>query len=288
MRVPKRWVWLCCALLAAAAQGGIVPVVGAAPQERPKIGLALGGGGARGAAHVGVLQILERRQVPVDYVAGTSMGAVVGGLYASGMTPDQIEAAIAEIDWDAILLDDAPRAQRRFRRKNDDYLFLAPTRIGVDDDGKLSPGPALRQGQRLGAALRRLTLPARDVRDFDDLPTPFRAIATDAEDGQVVVIGAGDLAQAIRASMAIPALFAPVSIEDRVLIDGGLAMNLPIAAVREMGADVVIAVNVSRPRPADEVDDLFAMLEQVASLVTWRNTQEPVSYTHLTLPTTPY
>ncbi len=247
--------------------------------ERPKIGLALGGGGARGGAHLGVLKRLEELRIPVDYIVGTSMGAVVGGLYATGMSTGQIEQAMKDIDWTAIFDDKPPREERRYRRKQDDRTFLIDRRPGViEKERRVELVPALIQGQTLELALRRYTLAASEVQDFDRLAIPFRAVATDVVTGEVVVLGEGDLAAAIRASMAVPAVFAPVEIGDRLLVDGGLAMNLPVSAVRAMGADIVIAVDVGGPRRTrEEIGNIFQMLDQVASLVTARNTEEEIA-----------
>jgi NTE family protein len=261
---------------------GLAPAVlpaTASAGDRPKIGLALGGGGARGAAHVGVLRTLEELGIPVDYVAGTSMGSIVGGLYAMGMSPDDIERTIEEIDWTEIFKDGPPRQERRFRRKQDDRTFLIDARPGViEKERKVELVPALIQGQKLELALRRYTLPATEVQDFDDLRIPFRAVATDVVSGEAVVLGEGDLATAMRASMAVPAVFAPVEIGDRLLVDGGLAMNLPVSAVRAMGADIVIAVDVGGPRrQREEIGNVLAMLDQIASLVTFRNTEEEIA-----------
>jgi NTE family protein len=257
-----------------------VGVVGqAAAGERPRIGLALSGGGGGGGAHLGVLRELERLRIPVDYIAGTSMGAVVGGLYAAGLSPAEIERAIEDIDWVDIFEDEAPRSERRFRRKQDDRLFLLKQRPGVKErEREVNLVPALIQGQKLDLALRRLTLPVAQVADFDDLRIPFRAVATDVVTGRPAILGSGDLAGAIRASMAIPAVFAPVQIGDQLLVDGGIAMNLPVAAVRGMGADIVIAVDISGPRRGKEdITNVLQMLDQIASLVTWRNTEEQLA-----------
>lgn len=258
--------------------GILIPNASSEAADSPKIGLALSGGGARGAAHVGVLRVIEQMGIPVDYVAGTSMGAVVGGLYAMGMSPDQIETTIEEIDWNAIFRDEPPREQRRIRRNLDDSNFLMDARPGVNEqEREVNLVPALIQGQRLDLALRRYTLPARSIHNFDDLNIPFRAVATDAVTGEAVILGSGDLAISIRASMAVPAAFAPVEIDDRLLIDGGLAMNLPVSVVRDMGADIVIAVDVGGPRrDREEINNVLEMLDQVMGLVTWRNTQEQI------------
>ncbi len=246
---------------------------------RPSIGLALSGGGARGAAHVGVLRVIEELGIPIDYVAGTSMGSIIGGLYAMGLSPDEIEATIKDIDWNAIFDDNPVRPERRMQRKLDDRQMLIGTRPGViESERRVDLVPALMQGQRLALALRQYTLPARSIDDFDQLPIPFRAVATDVITGEAVVLKTGDLATAIRASMAVPAVFSPVEIDDRLLVDGGLAMNLPISVVREMGADIIIAVDIGGPRrERDEIANLLQMLDQIAGLVTWRNTQEEIA-----------
>jgi NTE family protein len=270
------------ALLLLPILGLLIPSPPSEAAGRPTIGLALSGGGARGAAHVGVLRVIERMGIPVDYVAGTSMGAVVGGLYAMGMSPDEIEATIEEIDWTAIFQDVPPRQNRRIQRKLDDNDFLFNARPGVNEEKReVNLVPALIQGHRLDLALRRYTLPARSIRDFDDLKIPFRAVATNAVTGEAVILGSGDLATSIRASMAVPAAFAPVEIGDLLLIDGGLAMNLPVSVVREMGADIIIAVDVGGPlRDREEINDVLEMLDQVMGLVTWRNTQEQIAKLH--------
>lgn len=256
-----------------------LPAPEVAAAERPKIGLALSGGGARGAAHVGVLKVIEELGIPVDYVAGTSMGSIVGGLYAMGLSPDEIEQTIEEIDWDGIFNDQADREDRRMPRKLEDRNYLIKARPGVQEsERKVNLVPALIQGQKLELALRKYTLPVSRIHDFDALRIPFRAVATDVVTGEAVILGTGDLATAMRASMAVPAVFAPVEIGDRLLVDGGLAMNLPVSVVRAMGADIVIAVDVGGPRrERDEISDVLAMLDQVASLVTWRNTQEQIA-----------
>ncbi|QVL48332.1 MAG: patatin-like phospholipase family protein [Thiocapsa sp.] len=267
------------ALLLVPLLGLLIPSPSTQAAGRPTIGLALSGGGARGAAHVGVLKVIERMGIPVDYVAGTSMGAVVGGLYAMGMSPDEIEATIEEIDWTAIFQDEPPRQDRRIHRKLDDNDFLLSARPGVNEEKReVNLVPALIQGHRLDLALRRYTLPARSIHDFDDLKIPFRAVATDAVTGEAVILGSGDLATSIRASMAVPAAFAPVEIGDLLLIDGGLAMNLPVSVVRDMGADIIIAVDVGGPRrDREDINNVLEMLDQVMGLVTWRNTQEEIA-----------
>ncbi len=230
----------------------------AAPPSRPRIGLVLSGGGARGVAHVGVLQELERQRVPVDFVIGTSMGAIVGGLYAAGLSPDEIEKTVTELDWGSLLDDDPPRDQRAWRRKQEDLDFLIPLEMGWNDGG-LSLPRGFVQGQKIEPFFRGLTMRAFDATDFDRLRLPFRAIAMDLATGERVVLGRGDLGTAMRASMSIAGAFAPVEIDGRELVDGMYVENLPIEVALQMSADVVIAVDVGTP-PEVDVGKLGSLL----------------------------
>ncbi|HKQ61237.1 MAG TPA: patatin-like phospholipase family protein [Candidatus Polarisedimenticolaceae bacterium] len=225
-------------------------------ERRPRIGLALGGGGARGTAHVGALKVLERLKIPIDYVAGTSMGAVIGGLYCSGLPLDEIQTVLEEQDWSAILADRAPYRDLVWRRKEDEGRYLLDLEIGLQH-GRLRLPTGLRAGQRLGFELQALLLPVADVADFSRLPVPFRAVATDVETGERVILDHGDLAQSILASMTVPAVFAPVEIDGRLLVDGGMADNLPVEVVRAMGADIVIAIDVGTPLASREAIQSF-------------------------------
>lgn len=213
---------------------------------RPRICLVLSGGGARGMAHIGVLKVLEDLQIPIDCIAGTSMGAIVGGLYASGMTAKQVDATMRSLDWQEAFRDAPPRRDLAFRRKQDDRNFLVRLPLGLKH-GKLLLPKGLIQGQKLQETLRQLTLPFSNTTDFDLLPTPFRAVATDLETGKAVLMDKGDLAIAMRASMSAPGVFAPVELNGRLLVDGGLAENLPINVARAMHADVLIVSDVSFP-----------------------------------------
>ena len=206
----------------------------------------LSGGGARGIAHIGVLKVLEDLKIPIDCIAGTSMGAIVGGLYASGMTARNIDAAMRSLDWQEAFRDAPPRRDLAFRRKQDDRNFLVEFPLGLQHRHILLP-KGLIQGQKLQETLRQLTLPFSNSTDFDQLPTPFRAVATDLETGSVVLLDRGDLAIAMRASMSAPGVFAPVQSQGRLLVDGGLAENLPIDVARSMHADIVIVSDVSYP-----------------------------------------
>lgn len=242
--------------------------------ERPKIGLALSGGGARGAAHVGVLKVLEELQIPVDYIAGTSMGAVIGGLYASGMNSAEIEHQLNTIDWSTVFDDKPARPDRSQRRKNDDRLYLVDGKIGINDAGLNLPKSAV-EGQKFNLILKSLTLPVTDVNNFDELPIPFRAVAMDITTGDEVVLGEGDLATAMHASMAIPAIFSPIKLDGKILVDGGAANNLPISVVRDMGADIVIAIDISTPLLGQEdLDRPLAVIAQLTGLLTRRNVED--------------
>lgn len=217
------------------------------PADRPTVGLVLSGGGARGAAHVGVIRALEEMRVPIDAVAGTSMGAVVGGLYAAGLSGAEIESILGSLKWRELFRDRAPRRQLVYRRKQDDRNFLARAALGVRADTGVVLPLGLVQGQKITQVLRTATLPVANVQDFDKLPTPFRALATDLETGDPVVLRNGDLATVLRASMSAPGVLAPVEIGGRLLVDGGLVDNLPVRLAREMGVDVAIVVDVSFP-----------------------------------------
>lgn len=224
------------------ALGQSQPAAGA----RPRIGLVLSGGGARGVAHVGVLKVLEQAHVPIDAIAGTSMGAVVGGLYASGMSAAEIEAMMTTVDWQNAFRDRPPRQALVFRRKREDQNFLVRFPLGISS-GEFKLPKGLIQGQKLSQMLRRLTLPVAAVSEFDRLPTPFRAVATDLETGTMRVLDRGDLTDAMRASVAAPGLFNPVELSGRLLVDGGLSVNLPVDVARSMGVDILIVVDVGFP-----------------------------------------
>lgn len=245
---------------------------GAQTAERPRIGLALAGGGAKGIAHVGVLEMLEEWNVPVDYVAGTSMGAIVGGLWASGFTPAELASTIESVDWPELMSDDPPRRDLSFRRKQDSGRYLLDLELGIGRDGLAAPS-GLQTGQKLTLLLQWLTRHVADVRDFDELPTPFRCVAADINSGETVVLDGGDLARAIRASMAIPGVFTPVELDGRTLVDGGITNNLPIDVVRSMGADIVIAVDLAKPDTDRQVEGWFGIFGRMTQMLTRQNVE---------------
>ncbi|WP_144137963.1 patatin-like phospholipase family protein [Paraburkholderia sp. BCC1884] len=242
-----------------------------ATQARPRICLALSGGGARGYAHIGVLKQLEALHVPIDCIAGTSMGAVIGGLYASGMSAAEIEGALAGIDLTDVAFDREARTNQpqEVRKDNLDYPVGFPLGFG---SGGIRSAKGLIQGNQLLALLQEHTSRVAGDVDFDDLPVPFRAIATDIETGDRVVLHKGSLPQAIRASMAVPGLFAPVVLGRRTLVDGGIVDNLPVDVARQMGADIVIAVDIGTPlKHADELTSIASVTQQVLGVLVSQN-----------------
>ncbi len=242
--------------------------------ERPVIGLVLSGGGARGGAHIGALRALEVLRVPIHRIAGTSIGAAIGGFYAAGMSVVELENFVAELDWDAAFFNNTPRQLRSFRRKRDDDLFLVGQRPGLNN-GEFELPTGIVQGQVIDMIMSRVTLPVSGVSNFDNLMIPFRAVAGDIATGEAVVLGEGELSTAIRASMAIPAVLTPIDIDGRLLVDGGIVMNLPIEVVQSMGAEVVIAIDVSSTM-ADraEIKSLVDITAQLTTLLTLNGVED--------------
>ena len=266
---------LLCALAAPSLAAGQASGDPGTP-ERPRVGVVLGGGGARGAAHIGVLRELERLRVPIDAIAGTSMGAIVGGLYASGMSTDELESLVASLDWADALSDEPSRENVNFRRKQDEREVPIDLRLGIQGTQLVLPKGAI-QGQKLDLLLRELTKGVAHIHDYDALPIPFRAIAADIEHGEPWVMGAGDLARSIRASMSVPAVFAPVVVDDRLLVDGGLVGNLPIEVMQGMGVDVIIAVDVAFPMYSrGELDSALTISEQIVTIMLGKETRRQV------------
>jgi len=254
------------------AQAAQVDQSGAA--VRPSVGLVLSGGGARGGAHIGVLKALEELRIPVDRVAGTSIGAVVSGFYVSGMSVADLENLVASLEWDNAFLNVTPRRLKSFRRKRDDDLFLVDQKPGLNN-GEFELPRGLVQGQVIDLIISRETLRASQVQDFDDLAIPFRAVAGDIATGEAVILSSGSLARTLRASMSIPAVLSPVEIDGRLLVDGGIAMNLPVDVAREMGAEVIIAVDISSALLAQEtLRSVLDVTTQLTNLLTRAGTLE--------------
>jgi len=236
----------------------------------------LGGGGARGAAHVGVLKELERQRIPVDVIAGTSMGAIVGGLYASGVSAAELEELVGSLDWAGVLSDEPRREDLSFRRKQDDTRFPIDFELGVRGSDLVLPKGVI-QGQKLDLLLRELTMHTAHIDDFDDLPIRFRAIASDIERGEAYIMSDGDLARSIRASMSVPGVFAPVLIDNRLLVDGGLIGNLPVDVMQRLGVDVIIAVDVEFPLyRREELESALTISEQMLTILIRKETLRQV------------
>jgi len=243
-----------------------------AAQARPRTCLVLSGGGARGAAHIGVLKVLEEMRVPVDCIAGTSMGSIVGGAYASGMSVADMEKALGSITSNGLFVENPPRQDLTMRRKQDDRSILFGPEIGLDSGtGKLGLPKGLVSGIQLESVLRGLVRTPGFV-SFDALPIPFRAVATDLETGTAFVISEGDVAQAMRASMSVPGAIAPAERGTHILVDGGLTDNLPVDVARAMGAEIVIAVNLGTPlMRRDQLGSAFGVTSQMINILTEQN-----------------
>ncbi len=229
--------------------------------ERLKVGVVLSGGGAKGMAHIGVLKVIEESGVKVDYIGGTSMGAIVASLYASGYSATQLDSLFRNLDFAALIQDDIPRSSKSFYEKENDerYALTLPF-----DKFKVSTPEAFSGGQNVYNLLARFLYHVKDVKEFDKLPIPFLCVATDAESGKEVVLKEGYLPKAVAASSALPSLFEPTIIDDTILIDGGIVNNYPIDEVRAMGADVIIGSDVQvELLPKEELSSALQILEQI-------------------------
>ena len=264
--------------LAALAALGLASALAAAPPasaqtpeaKRPRICLVLSGGGARGAAHVGVLKVLEEMRVPIDCIAGTSMGSIVGGAFASGVTVAEMEETLGAMSTERLFKERPPRQERSIRRKTDDFTILFTPEVGLRD-GAFQLPKGIVSGVQLETVLRALAK-AQGYRQFDELPIPFRAVATDLVTGTPVVFSAGELANVMRASMSVPGLIDPAEIGGKLLVDGGLTDNLPVGVARAMGADVVIAVNLGTPlMKREELNSIFGVTGQMINILTEQN-----------------
>jgi len=240
-----------------------------APSQRPRIGLVLAGGGAKGAAHIGVIRVLDQLHIPVDCVVGTSMGALVGATFASGVTAPELERAVLAIDWKRTVGGQGRRDSMPIQRKLSTLTYSIPLEVGVQGGSVRLPG-GLIATQGIEQSIRTLVASARYTHNFDELPIPFRAVATDMVAGEMVVLDSGDLAEAMRASMALPGVFSPVVIDGKVLSDGGITRNLPVDIARKLCADVVIAAWMSTPPPtaADLTSSLSLVTRSVDVMIT--------------------
>lgn len=242
--------------------------------ERPKIALVLSGGGAKGAAHIGIIKVLEEQRIPVDIITGTSMGAYVAGMYALGLDADELERQTLRLDWNQGYQDRVTRDELSLRRKRQNDEFLLQTDIGVDQHWQLSLPGGFFQGQAMGALLRQSTLNIPKLKNFDRLPIPYRAVATDMETVTPVVLKRGHLASAMQASMSVPGVLQPVELNGRLLADGGVVNNMPVDVAKEMGADVVIAVDIGDAMLSrEQLDSALAMVSQLTNYLTRSGTE---------------
>lgn len=239
--------------------------------KRPSVGLVLGGGGARGGSEVGVLKVMRDLRIPVDFVVGTSMGSFVGVLHATGYTPEEIEQVLLSTDWPFVFSAELDRDDRPFRRKVEDREFLIQYRIGVTKKGLELP-KGMVNSQRLRLLIRNLTVHVADVRDFDRLPLPYRAIGVDVGDGSEAVFARGELPDAVVASMSLPGIFPPVEMNGKMYVDGGLANNVPVRVAKDVGCQRVIAVDVGTPfYNYEQINSFFQVMDQSSTMLTRPN-----------------
>lgn len=258
---------------------GIFNSANAGEQSRPKVGLVLSGGGARGAAHIGVIEALESLNVPIDSIVGTSFGAVVGGLYAAGIPIGDIDTTLSNVDWELVLRDEVPRDQLYYRRKRDHDIFLIQTTLGFKHGQFYVPKGAVG-GQRLYSVFKTMLLPRHVPTEFSQLTIPFTAVATDIVTGRSVILQSGDLALAMLASMSVPGLYAPVEVDDWMLVDGGVVHNLPIEIAEMQDLDVLIVVDVGTLMlKREEIDTFQDVLGQLTNIYVRKNVDK--SLTHL-------
>jgi NTE family protein len=264
----KARLWTAFALISfsAAAQQASVPPLTPVQPGQPKIGLVLEGGAALGLAHIGVITWLEENRIPVYYIAGTSMGGLVGGLYATGNSPTQIRTLIKGIDWPVVLRGEVPFGDLSFRRKEDVEDFPNSLEFGIKQGVRFPSG--FNSGHQVGLILDRIALPYSQVNDFDELPIPFACVATDLVNNKAHIFRGGSLSVALRSTMSLPGIFTPVKAEKTVLVDGGLLDNLPVDVAQQLGADLTIAVHLeTRPLGANEPLSSVGVLGRSISVV---------------------
>jgi NTE family protein len=254
--------------------------------HRPRVGLALDGGGALGLAHIGALEWMEQNHIPIDRIAGTSMGAIIGAIYATGMPASEIHSYALSIDWTQLLRPVPSYRDLSYRRKQDARNYQLTTELGLRH-GIRGPN-GLNPGQDVGLLLDRIALPYSAIPSFDELPTPFRCVATDMLNGNEVILKDGSLAQSLRASMAIPGMFTPVQLNGQVLADGGLVDNLPTDVARGMGSDVVLAIDLGTPASSpEELQSLTGVLSRAVSVMILANERRALSLADLVVKVDP-
>ncbi|MCE1162770.1 MAG: patatin-like phospholipase family protein [Thiomonas sp.] len=265
------------AVAAADVTAATVPESSAPPSVHPsadegKICIVLSGGGARGLAHIGALEALQQLRVPIDCIAGTSMGAIIGGLYAEGVSVDVLRRQVSGMDWASVLSSRPAREGLTFSRKRADEQMPGGIEFGLSDRGQVQFPNAAVNTTQLEQVLTNLTLPAIGVHDFNDLPIPFRAVATNMVNGKKVILQQGVLATALRASMSVPGVFPPTEVGDTLLGDGGLVDNLPVDVARDMGARHVVAINIGTPLASRaSLDNIVGLTSQMINILIEQN-----------------
>ena len=245
-------------------------------EARPTVGLVLSGGGAKGTAHVGVLKVLEFHHIPVDYIAGTSIGAFVGGMYALGYSADEIEAIMLHTDWSKGYSDIIPREDLSYRDKQERDKYNIPLNIGFSD-GKIKMPSGVLRGQTMSKLLRNSTNLVHEYTSFNDLPIPFRAVATNLATSKAVILDSGSIVQAMQASATVPGVLSPDDIDSKLLVDGGIANNMPVNVAKAMGADIIIAVDIgSSLKNKTELDSTVAVLTQLSTFLTNASTEKQI------------
>ncbi len=264
--MSPRWLVFCLLLIVALSSSDMFPQDTGPTAKRPKLGLALEGGAALGLAHIGVLQWLDEHRIPVSYVAGTSMGGLVGGIFATGRSPAEIRDLVEQIDWDEVLHGEVPFQDLAYRRKEDAEAYPNGLEFGVKQGIRFPEG--FNSGHQVGLILDRIAVSYSEMKSFNDLPIPFACVATDLVSGKRHVFRGGSLSQALRATMSLPGIFTPVRTGDSVLVDGGLLDNLPVDVAKDMGADLVVAVHLQeKPLEADQSLSSFGVLGRSVSVV---------------------
>ena len=264
--MSPRLLAFCLLVIVAWSSSNMFPQDAGPTAKRPKLGLALEGGAALGLAHIGVLQWLEEHRIPVSYVAGTSMGGLVGGIYATGKSPAEIRALVEQIDWDEVLHGEIPFQDLAYRRKEDAEAYPNGLEFGIKQGIRFPEG--FNSGHQVGLILDRIAVGYSEMKSFDDLPVPFACVATDLVAGKQHVFRGGSLSQALRATMSLPGIFTPVRTGDSVFVDGGLLDNLPVDVAKDMGSDLVVAIHLQKkPLGADESLSSFGVLGRSVSVV---------------------
>lgn len=246
-----------------------------------KIGLALSGGGARGLTHIGILKALEELNIRIDVIAGTSMGSIVAGLYAIGYSPERIETEVLKIDWERLFAQDKQKQFRSLRNRREGRKFFLNLEIGIDPNDRLTTASSMLGSHDLFLTLKRLTHQF-DQRHFDQFRIPFRAVAVDLNQAKPIVLDRGDLALAMRASMAVPFIFSPIPWGNHLLVDGGILNNLPVDVAKDMGADTVIAINITSPLgKINASSSVLELTKQAIDTALIQNTQKAMALADL-------